>query len=85
MGIHKLLKKLNKNLNKVEKDDLAHCEQVNDLLRKIHKRKDDLEKLLKKERNVSKKKKLKIGLKIVELQLKKGESRRRELMQKCQY
>ncbi len=83
MGIEKLLDSLNGYLKKAEKKKTAQCDQIDALLKKLKEKKKKLEKKWSNENNSTKKKRLSTELKIVTLQLKKGNKRRDELKNKC--
>ncbi len=83
MGIEKLLDNLNGYLKKAEKKKHVQCGQIDDLLEKLKEKKEKLEKKRKHENNSTKKKRLTTELKIVTLQLKKGNKRRNEIKSKC--
>ena len=84
MGINKILRKLEKNLDKGgKKKAQVHCERIDDLLDKLKKKETKLKKALASEKNKHKRKELTLELKIVSLELKKGTKRRKELAEKC--
>ena len=83
MGIEKLLDSLNGYLKKAEKKKAPQCDQIDELLKKLKEKKKKLEKKLSNENNSTKKKRLSTELKVVTLQLKKGNKRRDELKNKC--
>ena len=72
MGIEKLMKKLSELLADNLDSDGRYCEDIEELLEKLEKKKNKLEKKLKETENVSKRKKIKLELKIVDAELKKG-------------
>ena len=72
MGIDKIVKKLGELLSDNLDSDGRYCDDIQELLEKLEKKKGKLEKKLKDTDNVSKRKKIKLELKIVEAQLKKG-------------
>ena len=72
MGIEKLIKKLSELLADNLDSDGQYCENIKELLEKLEKKKNKLDKKLKDTDDVSKRKKIKLELKIVEAQLKKG-------------
>ena len=84
MGINKILRKLEKNLDEGgKKKAQVHCERIDDLLGKLKKKETKLKKTLASEKNKHKRKELTLELKIVSLELKKGTKRRKELAEKC--
>ena len=84
MGVNKLLKKLQKHLDKGEKDKAKlRCDRVDSLLEKLQKKEKHLKKKLASEKNKSKRKKLDLELRIVSMEIKKGSKRRKELDDKC--
>jgi hypothetical protein len=83
MKFEKLLDNLNEYLNKGEKKKKVQCDRIDELLGKLEEKRKKLEKKLEDEKNPTKKKRLSTDLKIVTLQLKKGNKRRRELENKC--
>jgi len=83
MPLDKLIKKLEGYLSKGERKKLAHCERIDDLLEKLGKKEQKLQKKMANEKSASKRKKLKIELKIISVQKRKGIARREELEKKC--
>lgn len=83
MKFEKLLENLNEYLSKGEKKKKVQCDRIDELLEKLEEKKKKLEHKLEDESNPTKKKRLSTDLKIVSLQLKKGNKRRRELTSKC--
>lgn len=83
MPIDDVLKRLNSYLNKGERKKKAHCERIDTLLDKLKEKENRLEKDLKKEHDPDKRKRIKIELKVVSAQRKKGQKRRKELNAKC--
>jgi len=81
--IEKVLAKLNDYLDQGERKKKAHCERIDSLLKKLKDKEDNLEKKLADENDPDKKKRLKIELKVVAAQRKKGQKRRKELDAKC--
>ena len=82
MGIKKLIKDLQKQLSKSEQKDNAPLDHIDQLLLDLAKKERKLEKKLSEEKNSSKRKHLKLEMKILRLQLKKGQKRRAELAKK---
>ena len=83
MPIDEVLKRLNSYLSKGERKKKAHCERIDTLLEKLKEKENRLEKDLKKENDPDKRKRIKIELKVVSAQRKKGQKRRKELNTKC--
>lgn len=83
MPIDDVLKRLNNYLNKGERKKKAHCERIDTLLNKLKEKEDSLEKKLLDEKDSDKRKRIKIELKVVTAQRKKGQKRRKELNAKC--
>ena len=83
MPIDDLLKNLNSYLNKGERKKKAHCERIDTLLEKLKEKESRLEKELKKESDPDKRKRIKIELKVITAQRKKGQKRRKDLSAKC--
>jgi len=83
MGIDKLVKCLRKRLKKGDEADIDKCEQLDDLLGQFEKKKQGLQRKLEKADGKSKRKRLKTDLKVIKLQLKKGQKRRNELDKNC--
>lgn len=82
MGINKLIKNLQNQLSKGEKKGKASLDQIDDLLGELKQKEKKLSHKLDKETNSSKRKSLKLELKIVQVQLKKGKARRAQLARK---
>ena len=82
MGINKLIKDLQNQLSKGEKKGKAPLDRIDDLLGELKQKEKKLERKLDKEKNSSERKHLKLELKIVRVQLKKGKVRRAELAKK---
>ena len=83
MGIEKLLDNLKDYLDKGTRKKKAHCERIDSILKKLEEKEKKLEKNLDKEKNAGKRKQLKMELKIINAQRKKGAKRREELQEKC--
>lgn len=83
MPLDKLIKKLEGYLTKGERKKPAHCERIDDLLEKLGQKEKKIEKKLAKEKSARKRKKLKIELKIISVQKRKGAARRKEFEKKC--
>ena len=82
MGINKLIKNLQNQLSKGEKKGKVSMDRIDDLLGELKQKEKKLEHKLDKEKNSSERKHLKLELKIVRVQLKKGKVRRAELAKK---
>ena len=82
MGINKLIKNLQNQLSKGEKKGKPSLDRIDDLLGELKQKEKKLERKLEHEKNSSKRKHLKLELKIVRVQLKKGKARRAELAKK---
>ncbi len=83
MPIDEVLKRLSNYLDKGERKKKVHCEQIDTLLDKLKEKESSLEKKLSNEKDPDKRKRLKIELKVVTAQRKKGRKRRKELNAKC--
>ncbi len=83
MAIDKIFKQLGDYLDKGERKKKAHCERIDTLLNKLKEKEKDLEKKLSNEKDPDKSKRLRIELKVVTAQRKKGQDRRKELDAKC--
>lgn len=59
------------------------CDAIDDLLEQLAEKKKHLEKKIEKESGASKRKHLKLELKIVSAELEKGKQRRKEIKQRC--
>jgi len=81
--IDEVLKRLSNYLDKGERKKKVHCEQIDTLLDKLKDKENSLEKKLSHEKDPDKRKRLKIELKVVTAQRKKGKKRRKELNAKC--
>ena len=79
MGIKKLIKNLQKQLAKGEKKGNAPLDRIDDLLLHMAKKERKLEQQLAEEKNPTKRKHLKLEIKMARVQLKKGKKRRAEL------
>ena len=75
MGINKLIKNLQNQLTKGEKKGKASLDRIDDLLGELKQKEKKLERKLDKENNSSERKQLKLELKIVRVQLKKGKAK----------
>lgn len=84
MGLEKLLANLNDYLDKGERKKKAHSDHIDDLLDKLKEKEKKLKKKLEKEKNAGKRKKLKLELKVISAQRKKGAKRRDDLRKKYQ-
>jgi hypothetical protein len=82
VGIRKLIKNLQKQLAKSEKKGKAPLDRIDDLLLEMAKKERKLEQQLSEEKNPTKRKHLKLEIKMARLQLKKGKKRRAELAAK---
>lgn len=79
MPLDKLLKKLEGYLSKGKQKKPAYSEQINDFLEKLGKKEKKLQKKLTKIKSTRKRKKLKLELKIISVQKRKGAARLKEL------
>ena len=79
MGIKKLIKDLQHQLSKGEKKGHVPLDRIDDLLAELKKKEKKLEHKLADEDSSSKRKHLKLELKIARLQLKKGKARRAQI------
>lgn len=70
MGLKKILKKLSNLLDDADSND---CSELKELLEKLEKKQKKIQRELEQESSGSKRKSLKLDLKITEAQLKKGE------------
>ncbi len=82
MGLEKIIKQLKEHLDRGGKKKAVRCDAVDDLLKKLEERKKKLEKRLEKESG-GKRKSLKVELKIVNAEIKRGLARRQELKDRC--
>lgn len=86
MGIEKLVKNLNKDLETGERGEArVRCDRIDELLHKLKKKKKKLKAKLAGETSKSKRKKLSLELRIASLELKKGIKRRKELEKRCRH
>ena len=83
MGIEKLLENLKDYLDKGTRKKKAHSERIDSILGQLDEKEKKLKKTLDKEKNAGKRKQLKMELKIINAQRKKGAKRRDELQNKC--
>ncbi|MBE9561212.1 MAG: hypothetical protein IMF15_10515 [Proteobacteria bacterium] len=84
MGLDKLIKKLQFNLNKGKKSKSdVSCEKIDDLLDKIKKKERKLKTMLAEEDDKTERKHLKLELKIASAERRKGLKHRRELGKRC--
>ncbi len=83
MGLKKLIKNLQHHLAKGEHKDSVSCDQIDELLGRLEKKENKLQRKLAKEKDSAKRKHLKLQIKIASVQRKKGLARRRELEEKC--
>ncbi len=83
MNINKLVETLNDYLTAAGRKKRVQCSRIDELLEKLKKKKIKLKNKLQHESDNTKRKRLKTNLKIVSLQLKKGNKRRDELKEKC--
>ncbi len=80
MGLKKILKKLGRLLDGDDSGINENCEEIRELLEKLEKKKDKLNRNISKEPSNSKRKAMKLELKITLAELKKGN---RLLRKKC--
>lgn len=83
MGLEKIIKQLKEHLDRGAKKKSVRCDAVDDLLKKLDERKKKLEKKLDKESSGSKRKHLKLELKIVDAEIKRGRDRRQQIKKSC--
>lgn len=83
MNINKLVETLNDYLTATGRKKRVQCSRIDELLEKLEKKKIKLKNKLQHESDNTKRKRLKTNLKIVSLQLKKGNKRRDKLKEKC--
>jgi len=83
MGLKKLIKNLQDNLSEGERKNNVACDRIDALLGKLEKKEHQLRRKIAKEKNATKRKHLKLQLKIASVQYKKGKTRRAELEKKC--
>jgi len=84
VGVNKLLEKLHKYLDKGEKNKASvRCDQIDLILDKLQKKERRLKKRLAAEKDKGKRKQLNMEVRIIALQRKKGNKRRKELKNKC--
>ena len=84
MGIDKLIKDLQKQLSKGEKKGKdEHLDSIDQLLLELGLKEKKLEKKLDKAKGSGERKRIKLDLKVVKAQMKKGKKRRTELAQKA--
>ena len=83
MGLKKLIKNLQNNLNEGKRKNNLSCDRIDALLGKLEKKENQLRRKIAKEKNATKRKHLKLQLKIASVQYKKGKARRAELEKKC--
>ena len=83
MGIEKLLDNLKDYLDKGSRKKKAHCQRIDTILKKLEEKEKKLKRNLDKEKSAGKRKQLKMELKIINAQRKKGAKRRDDLQNKC--
>lgn len=83
MSINELVETLNDYLTAAGRKKRFQCSRIDELLEQLEKKKKKLKKKLQHEPNATKRKRIKTNLKIVSLQLKKGNKRRDKLKDKC--
>lgn len=74
MGLEKLVKKLTELMADEQDTERYNCDDIREVLEKLKKKKRKLEKKLKDADEASTRKKIKLEIKIIDAQLKKGES-----------
>ncbi len=79
MGLEKIIKKLKHYLSESDGKDKAICAHVDELIEKLKKKEKKLQHKIEQEENSDALKKLKLELKVVQLQLKKGDKKRKEI------
>lgn len=80
MGLEKLVKKLGELMADEQDTERSNCDDIREVLVKLEKKKRKLEQKLKDSDDVSTRKKIKLELKIIDAQLKKGENL---ILQQC--
>ena len=83
MKVKALLENLKKYLDKGEQSDQAKCERIDGLLAQLKKKEKRLLRKLDEEKDSKKYQRLKIELKVVRTQYRKGKKRREDLAKKC--
>jgi Rad3-related DNA helicase len=83
MVLGKVIKKLQEYLDKAGRKKAVSCDAVDDLLQQLEEKRKKLEKRLEKEDHGRKRRELKLDLKIVTAELKRGKQRRKELRNRC--
>lgn len=74
MGLEKLMKKVQACLDASGRKKKVRCESIEELLEKLKGKEEKLKKKLAKEKNSGKRKQLKLELKIIAVQIKKGQA-----------
>lgn len=82
VGINKLIKDLQKQLSKSKKKGKAPLERIDSLLLELGLKEKKLKHKLAREKDSGERKRLKLNLKIAQLQLKKGKKKRAEMAKK---
>ncbi len=83
MGLKKLIGNLRDYLDEGERKDSVRCDRIDTLLNKLADKEAKLEKKIAKESSPGKRKKMKMELKVIAVQRKKGIERRKQLEEKC--
>jgi chromosome segregation ATPase len=83
MGIKKLLENLRSHLSRAERKKKVHCDRIDEILEKLKEKEKKLKRKLEREKRQDKRKKLKAELRVLSVQLRKGEARRQELKDRC--
>jgi Skp family chaperone for outer membrane proteins len=79
MGLEKIIKQLKHYLNDSDGKNKAVCAHIDELLEKLEKKEKKLHEKIEAEDNSDARKKLKTELKVVQLQIKKGHKKRKEI------
>lgn len=83
MGLEKIIRQLKEHFNRGEQNKTIRCDVIDELLNKLEEKRKKLEKKLEKESSGSKRKQLKLELKIVNAEIDRGVARRRQLRKRC--
>ena len=83
MKLKALFESLKRSLERGEQSDQVKCERIDGLLAQLKKKEKRLLRKLDEEKNSRKYQRLKVELKVVRAQYRKGKKRREDLTQKC--
>lgn len=83
MGLEKIIKQLQEHLDRGAKKKTVRCDAVDELLDKLEGKRKKLEKKLETTSSGSKRKSLKLELKIVNAEIKRGKQRRDDIKKHC--